>query len=425
MAQVFFITSCLGPPVLAISNSDLESLYKDTVWYNPSNSSSSSLCGSTDVPVGGTLPSSIPEPYNSLITSAAAASKMNPQLLAAIFLSENANTWKPFDTAWATSGQPPDAIWPDGKVGARGPFQFEPGTWEGYKADGNDDGVIDPDNMYDAVYSAAKLLGSYASLSASLGSIETPFKANTMLESAAAYNWGPGNIQKHTSPSSPITGDGSVPVETQNYINNVYALITSNFTKAGNPNYGDPSSVVSQGASSATAPTAGGSGCSGGIVAGSIVRTALNLAWSTDNHGFNQSDAKPEYIAAKQLYNKEAVGEYEYSDCGVFVATVMRASGADMDYVSRGTSNQLNDIKSRPDKYEIFDTFNSIGDLKEGDILINSQHTYIFTGQAGIDANGHNAVGASLHVTDGGHVPEVSDTYFNLKGEHFLVVRLK
>jgi len=43
-------------------------------------------------------------------------------------------------------------------AGAICPFQFMPGTWWQYKQDGNDDGVRDPLNFYDAAATAALYL---------------------------------------------------------------------------------------------------------------------------------------------------------------------------------------------------------------------------------------------------------------------------
>lgn len=44
------------------------------------------------------------------------------------------------------------------EAGAVGFMQFMPGTWEKYKQDGNGDGVYDPYNPWDAVFSAANML---------------------------------------------------------------------------------------------------------------------------------------------------------------------------------------------------------------------------------------------------------------------------
>jgi hypothetical protein len=43
---------------------------------------------------------------------------------------------------------------------AVGPMQFIPGTWKGYAADGNDDGISNPHNFYDAATAAGKYLCS-------------------------------------------------------------------------------------------------------------------------------------------------------------------------------------------------------------------------------------------------------------------------
>ncbi|MGK8505769.1 lytic transglycosylase domain-containing protein [Nocardia asiatica] len=47
-----------------------------------------------------------------------------------------------------------------GFVRALGPMQFLPGTWGGYGADGNGDGVADPHNVFDAALAAGKYLCS-------------------------------------------------------------------------------------------------------------------------------------------------------------------------------------------------------------------------------------------------------------------------
>lgn len=43
---------------------------------------------------------------------------------------------------------------------AVGPMQFMPGTWTTFGADGNNDGVTDPNNIYDAAFAAGRLLCS-------------------------------------------------------------------------------------------------------------------------------------------------------------------------------------------------------------------------------------------------------------------------
>ncbi|HUD03714.1 MAG TPA: phage tail tip lysozyme [Patescibacteria group bacterium] len=152
-------------------------------------------------------------------------------------------------------------------------------------------------------------------------------------------------------------------------------------------------------ANGSTAPTndcVNGSSSSG-VVAGDIVQTALNLAWpyhKTGNYGTgmnapdgpSETAAKPEYVAAEQKYNKSSRGSV-YSDCGVFVSTVILASGADSTYIPRGASAQEAHIKSEisggNSSWEKEPNQGNTSNLLPGDILINSGHTYIFVGGAG------------------------------------------
>ena len=184
---------------------------------------------------------------------------------------------------------------------------------------------------------------------------------------------------------------------------------------------------VSAGAAAAN-NAAGTSNCGSGdgVVAGSIVQTALNLAWNdaSKSYGKNKADAKPEYQAAKAEFNPKAVGDDEYSDCGVFVATVMHASGADPNYFYRGTGNQLAYLKQHPEKYQLFDNINSTADLKPGDILVFSAspygHTYIYVGPQTGPGGAYNSTAASLHT----HVPKATNAFFTENGHHFTVARM-
>lgn len=135
---------------------------------------------------------------------------------------------------------------------------------------------------------------------------------------------------------------------------------------------------------SPNSPVASPNNC-GGIVAGSIVKTALNLALPTpiaDGHA-DKSDARDTYQIAKEQYNP---GGY-WSDCGRYVATVMIASGVDPNYVKVSVISQYDYVKSHPEKYLVIDNAKSSGitpkDLQPGDILItgNKGHTTIHTGE--------------------------------------------
>ena len=130
---------------------------------------------------------------------------------------------------------------------------------------------------------------------------------------------------------------------------------------------------------SATGCTANGSKSAAG---GSIVETAKRLAWEDGRH-VDSDGAKPEYKQARQQYNPEAGGDY--TDCGKYVATVMRMSGADPNYPPAGTAVQRPYVLSHPEKFYTKES-PGMSDLQPGDILIynNGQgHTLIYTGDLG------------------------------------------
>lgn len=167
--------------------------------------------------------------------------------------------------------------------------------------------------------------------------------------------------------------------------------------------------------------TFGGTAPSGGCAGnGDIVQTALQLAWNTPNHGHNPKPIDPTYAQAVRDHNGSS-GEDVLTDCGVFVATVMRMSGADPDYAPRGTTAQMPYLRNSG-KYDIFDNLTNEGQLKPGDIFIIDGHTYLYTGNyEGSDGRTYNAASASWQ----GHVPEASHVYFSDDRGHYTVARLK
>jgi Phage tail lysozyme/Peptidase family M23 len=169
-------------------------------------------------------------------------------------------------------------------------------------------------------------------------------------------------------------------------------------------------------AGSGTATGTGGCGAGNG----NIVQTALSLAWDTPGHGKNRSDAKPSYQDAMPKYN--GATDYDpYSDCGVFVATVMVMSGVDKDYVRRLTTAQREYVRNSS-KYVVFENLNSVDQLKPGDVFVHGGHTFIYTGNyEGGDGETYNAASASL----GDHVPEATHVYFSDSRGHYTVARIK
>ncbi|WBQ05714.1 phage tail tip lysozyme [Kribbella sp. CA-293567] len=159
-----------------------------------------------------------------------------------------------------------------------------------------------------------------------------------------------------------------------------------------------------------------GSGPATGCAAGSgnIAAVAMSLAWPEGGHGKNKSDATPAFQAALPKYN--STNGYEvWSDCGRFVATVMRMSGADPEYPMVSTGVQDTYLRTSG-KYDVFDEI-TIAQLQPGDIFIGTGHTYMFVGSYGK----YNSVAGSL----GDHVPEAGYAYNVGKSKQFAVARLK
>jgi hypothetical protein len=179
------------------------------------------------------------------------------------------------------------------------------------------------------------------------------------------------------------------------------------------------------------APGAGGGtdGAAGGCGAGNgdIVQTAMSLSWPDrdESRGPNKEDARPSYQDAMPKYNG-ATAFYPYTDCGVFVATVMVMSGVDKDYQRRGTGSQRDYVKGSA-KYETFDDFTDISQLKPGDILVNDGHTFIYTGPfKDPDGKTWTAVSASLETGSGyGRVPQPSQTVLQDDNGKYTVARIK
>jgi len=118
-----------------------------------------SCAGGGDTPPG-TLPKIIPEPYNGMMTKGANQFKVAPALIAALFTEENfthsdvstlADRWQ----AFLKKHPDPNSGWPTNEFHTMGAFQFIPGTWAAYGADGDGDGVKDAQHFADGAAGAA------------------------------------------------------------------------------------------------------------------------------------------------------------------------------------------------------------------------------------------------------------------------------
>jgi hypothetical protein len=165
-----------------------------------------------------------------------------------------------------------------------------------------------------------------------------------------------------------------------------------------------------------TNPASTGGGCGAG--SGNIAEVAKNLAWPNDDHpGIGADAAKPEFVEAMEKYNDGSSGQTPYSDCGRFVATVMRMSGADPDFPKVSTDVQRTYLETSGKYDHWFGT--PPGGMKPGDILNGPGHTYLYVGPWGEEGQGYNSASGSL----GQYVPKATTLY--AVGVQFTVYRLK
>lgn len=169
-----------------------------------------------------------------------------------------------------------------------------------------------------------------------------------------------------------------------------------------------------------SATSGGGTGCAtsdSGAVMGSIVQTAINLSWPEKHNP--PLTPKPTYTDAMNKSNPGALSRNGGADCGAFVGTVMRASGADPNYPEASSGTQLAYAKSHPEKYDVLDAITSTADMQPGDILVTSVHTYLFIG---IQPNKNDSASAS----QGDRMPNLDKaTATDMTGTFYSRVRIK
>ena len=133
-----------------------------------------------------------------------------------------------------------------------------------------------------------------------------------------------------------------------------------------------------------------------GIISKNIVQTAINLSWPNSKQGTKPTAS---YQTALKQYNPSGYSLTNGlgDDCGVFVATVMHATGIDPNYPSSDTVAQAQYVISHPTLYKVTYPITSTSQLQPGDILIINKGTtekngVIIPGQAGTGAGGHTFI---------------------------------
>jgi hypothetical protein len=197
-----------------LTSQDLQSIDNNTPNYaGQGETSCSTVSGLSE----DQLPEGVPTFYSQIISSASQKFGSDPNLEAAILY-------------WENRGFPsPSQQWAVSSAGAKGPMQFLQGTFDAYAVDGDGDGKTDILNVYDSLFTAAKMLAANGGKAGTpLGDLGTPLAPNTLLRVAASYNWGGGNV-KDAGENATLD---DLPTETSDYLKAVYILISSNFSES-------------------------------------------------------------------------------------------------------------------------------------------------------------------------------------------------
>lgn len=131
--------------------------------------------------------------------------------------------------------------------------------------------------------------------------------------------------------------------------------------------------------------SAGGDGCAGDNANFSgIIETVKTLARPDEvpDGTISPNDATEAYRTAIVKWNQAQLTESHITDCGRFVSTVMRASGADPEYALVGVSSVLIPYMRDSGKYEELGTL-SLDQLQPGDILTTPGHITFYLGDIG------------------------------------------
>lgn len=232
LSGIIAIALCVSSvaPAFAVTDQtakdyDLKYYGNEALTCNANTSSAPGGAGSSSAP----LPSTVPDPWRSLIDKTAALYPTADRRLVATTLWVENRGWPAYTAHWANSG-----------AGAQGPWQFIPSTWAAMGTDGDGDGIADPNNPADAVHAAFKhQLGSAGKpiLTNATGDAQkdydaTPFYRDrqNLMSFLASYNGSgaPNGVAISAMPNN----------ENSNYLRMSYWLIASNFEKSINTTTG-------------------------------------------------------------------------------------------------------------------------------------------------------------------------------------------
>lgn len=414
---VIAINFSSAPTVQALISDDAKSIFNDTVWYKPGVGANTGIC-SVDIS-GSNLPADLLAAINklkSVYEQASAATGVPWQVIAAMHYREASNN----PNGDLQAGNP---------IG--GPYVKDSTV---YKAPG----YGYPKSLEESAEFAARYLIEKVNAGLVKKSVNIPSPDPEGLKDALfSYN---GRADFYARQAQELGfNPATQPYEGSPYVMNNYDEVHKNMKIATGDGGGINAVDTRFGAftiySRLGGATASETGCSGGAVLGSAVKTAINYAWP-DYREAPYTKLKPEYAAAiaKAINDGQYVGGLPGEpgvDCGGFTTRVMIDSGADPGFnyggkISNGAGNTLQQKKYLDEavatgKYLKLGPQTDTADLQPGDIAINSGHTFMYVGsQPGFDGNA-----ASSSVGPSSRSPMASDTYFSNSAGDFEWYRLK
>ena len=161
--------------------------------------------------------------------------------------------------------------------------------------------------------------------------------------------------------------------------------------------------------------SSGISSCSGGGGNLSINQTALNLAWNSTGHGITPNDNYRNALIETGINRLGDRWSMMGASCDAFVATVLRFSGIDKNFVCCGVSNGGPTSNYVKNSGKFVEVENHQGSLKPGDIRLGAGHIEIY-----VEQNGVGKIASASHGSRTGELLPFYDNSHTFKAYRFI-----
>lgn len=161
--------------------------------------------------------------------------------------------------------------------------------------------------------------------------------------------------------------------------------------------------------------SSGISSCSGGGGNMNINQTAINLAWGSLGHGLTPTDNYRNALIETGINRLGDRWSMMGASCDAFVATVMRYSGVDKDFVCCGVSGGGPTSSYVRNSGKYIEVPNQQGSLKPGDIRLSSGHIELY-----IEQNGVGKIASASHGSRTGEILPFYDNSRTFKAYRFV-----